>query len=108
MLDSDDPLLKIKDIRGVSKHIGRDVANEMLIPIKEMKDFIRPKEIRSLIKQYSISKNNELYMNTVILQKIFTEVKNWVLGVQLAKMASEGKIDTIWDEETNCMVFKTN
>ena len=43
MLDSEDPLVKIKDIRGVSKHIGRDVANEMLIPIKEMKDFISKK-----------------------------------------------------------------
>lgn len=103
----DDPLVKIKSINKIAKHIGKDVANEMLIPIKEMKKYIKPKEIASLIKQYSIHKNDNYLMNTMILKKIFTETKNWVLGIQLAKMASNGEIDTIWDEEANGMVFKS-
>lgn len=104
----DDDLVKIIGIKNVAKHIGKDIANEMLIPIKEMKDFIKPKEVVSIIKQYSVNKNGEFYMNSIILGKILSEIKNWVLGIQLAKMASEGKIDTIWDEEQNCMIFKSN
>jgi hypothetical protein len=103
----DDSLMKIKDIRRVAKHIGRDIASEMMIPLSEMKEYIKPKEICSIIKQYSVHKNGDLYMNTTILQRIFSEVKNWVLGIQLSKMASEGKLDTIWDEEQNCMIFKS-
>lgn len=108
MYDYDnDPLMKIKNIKKLSKHIGRDIAKEMLIPIEEMKDYIKPKEIGSIIKQYSIKKNNAHMMNSMILSKIFTEVKNWVLGIQLAKMASSGKLDTMWDCEENCMIFKS-
>lgn len=103
----DDSLMKIKDIKRVAKHIGRDIASEMMIPLTEMKDFIKPKEICSIIKQYAVVKNGDFYMNTTILQKIFSEVKNWVLGIQLSKMASEGKLETIWDEEQNCMIFKS-
>jgi hypothetical protein len=105
---SDEELMKINNITGISKHIGKDVASEMMIPLKEMKHFIKPKEISSIIKQYSIKKNNDYYMDATILHKVFTEVKNWVLGIQLAKLASEGKMDTMWDEEQNCMIFKSN
>jgi hypothetical protein len=103
----DDPLMKIKSIKRIAKHIGRDVATEMLIPIEEMKEYIKPKEVASIVKQYAIYKNNQYLMNRMILQKIFSEVKNWVLGIQLSKMASEGKIDTMWDDEENCMIFKS-
>lgn len=102
-----EPLMKITNIKGVAKHIGKDTAKEMMIPIREMKQYITPKEISSIIKQYSVVKDNEYYMNTKILEKVFTEVKNWVLGIQLAKMASCDKMDTMWDEEQNCMIFKS-
>lgn len=105
--DNDDKLMKIKNIKRIAKHIGKDVANEMLIPINEMSDFIKPKEVSSIIKQYCIYKDHDYLMNTMILQKIFSEVKNWVLGIQLAKMASEDKLDVIWDDEENCMIFKS-
>lgn len=108
MYDYDnDPLMKIKSIKRLSKHIGRDVAKEMLIPIDEMKEYIKPKEIGSIVKQYSMKKHGGYMMNGLILQKIFGEVKNWVLGIQLAKMASNGQLDTMWDCEENCMIFKS-
>lgn len=104
----DDPLMKIKSMKRIAKHIGKDIAREMLIPISEMKDYIKPKEVASIVKQYAISKDDNLLMNRMILQKIFSEVKNWVLGIQLAKMASDGQIETMWDDEQNCMIFKSN
>lgn len=104
----DNELMKVKSIKRLAKHIGRDIANEMLIPLEEMKDYIKPKEVSSIIKQYCIYRHGDYLMNTLILTKIFTEVKNWVLGIQLAKMASNGQLDTMWDCEQNCMIFKSN
>lgn len=105
---SDDlDLVKIKSINRMSKHIGRDIANNLNIPLKEFKNYIRPKEVKSLIEQYSIRKNGEYMINTFILQKIFSEVNNWVLGINLCKMAVDGKLETSWDDEQNCMLFET-
>lgn len=104
---SDDKLMKIKNIKQIAKHIGKDIASEMMIPLREMKDYIKPKEVASIVKQYCIYKNGDYFMNTMILHKVFTETKNWVLGIQLAKMASSGKLETMWDEENNCMIFKS-
>lgn len=103
----DDDLVIIKDMNKMSKHIGKDVARNLSIPISEFKEYIKPKEIKSLIKQYSINKQEDYLINTLILQKIYSEVNNWVLGISLSKMASEGKLETSWDSEQNCMLFET-
>lgn len=103
-----DPLMKVKSVKRASKHIGRDIANDMTIPLNELGDFIKPKEIASILKQYAIKKDGGYFINTLILKKIFTEVKNWIVGIQLAKLASDGKIHSMWDEEQNCMVFQNN
>lgn len=103
----DDPMLKIMSLKKISKYIGRTVSDEMLIPLDEMKNFIKPKEICSIVKQFSIKKDDDYLINTLILTKIFSEVKNWVLGIQLAQMASEGELEAMWDCDENCMIFKS-
>jgi uncharacterized protein Yka (UPF0111/DUF47 family) len=103
---NDDPLVTIKNINQMSKHIGKDIANNMGIPLSEFKHYIKPKEIRSIIKQYSVKKDEEDMINTTILQKIFNEVNNWVLGIQLCKMAVDNKLDSCWDTEQNCIIFE--
>lgn len=100
-----DPLVAIKNIKRTAKYIGKDVANSRNIPLDEFSEYIKPKEIVSIIKQYAIQKNNQYLMNTSILKKIFIEVNDWVLGVTLSKMAVKGLIDTYWDNELNCMTF---
>lgn len=102
-----DPLVAIKNIKRTAKYIGKDVAKNRKIPLNELTDYIKPKEIVSIIKQYAISKNNRYLINTKILQKIFTEVHDWVLGVTLSKMASNDLIDTYWDNDLNCMTFSS-
>lgn len=104
---NDNKMMKIKSIKRIAKHIGKDIANEMLIPIEEMSEYIKPREISSLIKQYCVKQDSDYLMNANILQKIFSEAKNWVLGIQLAKMASAEQMDVIWDDEENCMIFKS-
>jgi hypothetical protein len=100
-----DPLVIIKNIKKTAKYIGKDVAKNRGIPLDEFSKYIKPKEIVSIIKQYSIDKNDKYLMNTKILQKIFTEVHDWVLGVTLSQMASKDLIETYWDNTLNCMTF---
>lgn len=103
----DDPLVSIKNMNKMSKHIGKDIAKNMGIPLKELKDYIKPSEIRSIIQQYCIRKDSECMINTLILKKVFQEVNNWVLGIQLCKMASNGQLDAVWDGDQNCIIFET-
>jgi hypothetical protein len=102
---NDDELYKITNIRGAAKHIGRDVAKVRGIPLKEFGDYIKPREIVSIIKQCSVKEKDNYLMNTKILDKILQEVHNWVLGVTLSKLASKDMIDTYWDDKQNCMTF---
>lgn len=100
-----DPYVIIKNINKTAKYIGKDVAKNRGIPLKEFTSYIKPKEIVSIIKQYAIKKNNKYLMNTEILQKVFTEVHDWVLGITLCKMATKNLIETYWDDKLNCMTF---
>lgn len=103
----DDKLVRIKNINKMSKHIGKDVAKNMSIPLSEFGEYIKPKEIKSLLMQYAVKKEDDYMLNTMILQKVFKEVNNWVLGIQLCKMSVKGDLDTSWDSEQNCMMFES-
>jgi hypothetical protein len=100
-----DPLVAIKNLKRTAKYIGKDVAKNRGIPLEDLSHYIRPREIVSIIKQFAIEKEEKYLLNTKLLQKIFTEVHDWVLGVSLSKMASNDIIDTYWDSELNCMTF---
>jgi hypothetical protein len=100
-----DPLVKIKNIKKTAKYIGKDIAKSKGIPLSEFSNYINPKEIVSIIKQYAVSKNDEYLINAEILKKIFVEVHDWVLGLTLSRMASKDLIDTHWDTTLNCMTF---
>jgi hypothetical protein len=102
----DDPLIAIKNINKMSKHIGRDIAKKMEISLSEFKYYIKPKEIRSIIRQYAIHKNENLLINACILQKVFDTISQWVIGIQISKLASEDKMEVYWDDDKNCPIFK--
>ena len=44
-------------------------------------------------------------MNYKILHRICEEINTWVLGIELAKLASLDSVETYWDDQKNCMVF---
>lgn len=102
----DDRLVKIKNIDKMSKGVGKDVARNMGIRLRDFKHFIKPREIKSIIVQYAIEKDDGLYISPLILEKIFTTVNSWVIGIQMCKLAVENKMEVYWDEEQNCAVFE--
>jgi hypothetical protein len=101
-----DNLVKIKDLTIAAKHLGKDMAKQRKIPIKEFKEYITVKEIKNIIKQYALrGKDGDLLINYKILYKICEEINIWVVGIELAKLASLDSIETYWDSERNCMIF---
>lgn len=101
-----DKLVKIKDVDRMAKHLRRDIAKSQAIALKELKQFITQDETISLIKQYCEKNDDgELMVNTKILDKIFQEMYNWIVGIELSKLASKGVFDVYWSEEQNCMTF---
>lgn len=103
-----DKLVRIKDIEKMARHIRKDVASQQGVPIKELKFYITQNEVISLIRQYAkVDKNGQLMVNCAILDKIFKEVYNWIVGVEISKLASKGDFDVYWSDEKNSMVFAT-
>jgi hypothetical protein len=101
-----DKLVKIKDIERMARHLRKDIASQQAVNIKELKQFITQDETVSLIKQYS-KKNDkgDLLVNTKILDKIFQEMYNWIVGIEISKLASKGVFDVYWNDEQNQMTF---
>jgi hypothetical protein len=101
-----DKLVKIKNLTRAAKHLGKDIAEQRKIPLNKFKEYITVKEIKNIIRQYALpDEDNGLLMNYKILYKICEEINTWVLGIELAKLASLDSVETYWDSEKNCMVF---
>jgi hypothetical protein len=103
-----DPLLKIKDLHRFSRHIGVSALKECGINTskEKLKDYITQHNITEIVTQYAKTNNKgEYFINNRIFAKIHGSIIDWVVGVSLAKAASEGEIDCYWDNEKNCMMF---
>lgn len=101
-----DKLVKVKDVKGMARHIRRDIAKQQGVPIKELKDFITQNEMISLIRQYSQpNEAGDLLVNCQILDKIFKEAYNWIVGIEISRLAAAGTFDVYWSDDKNSMVF---
>jgi hypothetical protein len=101
-----DKLVKVKDVKAMARHIRRDIAKQQGVPIKELKDFITQNEMISLIRQYSQpDESGELLVNCKILDKIFKEAYNWIVGIEISRLAAAGTFDVYWSDDKNSMVF---
>ena len=101
-----DKLVKIKNLTMAAKHLGKDIAKQRKIPLNKFKEYITVKEIKNIIKQFSLQdESGSCLINYKILHKICEEINTWVLGIELAKLASLDSVETYWDDKRNCMVF---
>lgn len=102
-----DNLVKIKDIEKMAKHIRRDVAKQHGISIKELTPkYIKQSEVVAIINQ--LAKRDEednLLVNCKILDNIFSEVYNWIVGIEVAQLASSGELEAYWNDEKQMMTF---
>lgn len=109
MSNSNDPLMKIKNIKKLAKFLAINTAQECGIDLKKdkIKNYINCSNITQIIREHAKkNKNGDLLINNKILYKIQEDITSWIIGVILAKSAANDEIDCLWDDNKNCMVFK--
>ena len=99
-------IYEIKNLNGMAKGLGKEVAKDNGFSKKELHSFIKVSNIRSIIQQYAQSKRGKFYIDDNDISKAYEEVHHWLVGVDLAKRAADDTIDCYWDDERDCMVFK--
>jgi len=74
---------------------------------ENLDNFISVNQIVNLIKSRSSRKNDKghLIISADAVDEIFLELREWLYGVGLSKLASRGYVDCAWDDEQNTMVF---
>lgn len=74
---------------------------------ENLDDFISIAQVINLIKSKSDGKdeNGQLIICQSAMDIIFDELREWIYGIGLSKLASRGYVDCAWDNEKNEMVF---
>lgn len=83
--------------KGACKEVGID--------IKDIKNYITVRQAKNLVQQYLIYKHGDLIINKNIMQKIHSELCDWIHGVELAKLSANDELSCYWDDKKNTMIF---
>lgn len=100
-------LHKFKDIRKFSLKIGKFVARSAGYTVKELRSFINVSNVEGIVRQHATIEENCFKLSEKQAEKICDEILDWLVGVELAKMAAEGSLDCYWDDDRDQMVFKS-
>lgn len=100
-------MYEIKHLNKFAKSLGKMVAKDMGFSHKELKSYITVSNIKNLIKQHChVNKRGQLLIDEDQASIVCNEIFDWLLGVDLAKLAAEDELDCYWDDKINQMVFK--
>lgn len=97
---------RIKNMNGFAKKILSIACNDIGIDQSEYKNYINVDNVKQIVKIHSEQQDDDFYVDDDVIEKICDDLQNWVLGVQLSKMCSDGTLDCYWDDVADCMVFK--
>ena len=96
------------DLEGYAKAMRDGAASSFEKDYTEnLDDFITIPQVINMIKKNNLGLDNEgnYLINEEIFDDVFNDIRDWLYGVGLAKLASKGFIDCSWDDEANEMVF---
>lgn len=98
---------EIKNLKAFARKVGKTVAEDLELETSELKDYITIKNVLQLTAQYCMyDKYSKKYVaNETILETIIDETRNWIVGLTLARMASQGQLECAWDDKMDCMIF---
>lgn len=98
----------IVDLEGYAKAMRDGAASSFEKDYTEnLDDFITIPQVINMIKKNNLGLDNEgnYLINEEIFDDVFNDIRDWLYGVGLAKLASKGFVDCSWDDEANEMVF---
>lgn len=101
---------EIVQINQFSKSLGLSIAKQSMIPVKEFKRCISPKQIKGIIHQYcdDYSPEGNPLLTEEQLDDICEDILSWITGFELAKMASDGKLECYWSDDKDQFIFSRN
>lgn len=98
----------IIDLEGYAKSMRDGAASSFEKDYTEnLDEFISVGQVINMIKKNNLGLDEEgnYLINEQIFDDVFNDIRDWLYGVGLAKLASKGFVDCSWDEESNEMVF---
>lgn len=100
-------MYKVNNLNGFAKRIGKLVAREIDISVKELKEYISVKSIKDIILEHSMKMESDdsVYMDEERTQAACEDIADWLSGVEHAKLAAEDLIECYWDNKLNTMLF---
>ena len=98
----------IIDLEGYAKAMREGAASSFEKDYTEnLDDFITIEQVVNLIKKNNVGLDEEgnYLITSDIFDEVFGEIRDWLYGVGLSKLAAKGYVDCAWDDEANEMVF---
>jgi hypothetical protein len=98
----------IIDLEGYAKAMRDGAASSFEKDYTEnLDEFISIGQVINMIKKNNLGLDEEgnYLINEQIFDDVFNDIRDWLYGVGLAKLASKGFVDCSWDDESNEMVF---
>ena len=85
---------------GVAKSFSEDYS-------ENLDEFISVDQVISLVEQHSLGQDEDGYhiINEEVFNDIFNDLREWMYGVGLSKLASKGYVECAWDDDANEMIF---
>lgn len=98
----------IIDLEGYAVAIRDGAASSFSEEYTENLDnFITINQVINIIKKKNLGKDNEghFLIDQNIFDEIFEDVREWLYGSAVCKLASQNLIECAWDNDSNEMVF---
>lgn len=100
-------IYEIQNLNKFAKSLGKMVAKDIGFSQKELKQYINVSNIKNLIIQYCNGKiKGKLTIDEENTSRVCSEIFDWLIGADLARLAAEDVLDCYWDDKTNQMIFK--
>lgn len=98
----------IIDLEGYATAMRNGAASSFEKDYTEnLDEFITIPQVINLIKKNNLGKDEEgnYLINEDLFDSIFNDIRDWLYGVGLAKLASKGFVECAWDNDSNEMAF---
>ncbi len=97
---------RFKNINKFSKNIAKLVARQGGYSYKELKSFINVGNVINIVKEYAHVEDDSFTLTVDETNMICEEIFDWLVGVELAKLAADDVVDCYWDDKDEQMIFK--
>ena len=93
--------MTIRNLNKFTKSLAKDVCYHLDITLKELNEYISFVQAKNLVKDFCVeNEHDDSYSITKEnYKKCVTDIQSWVIGFEIAKMASEGQYECYVHED---------